>query len=90
MPQIPVENNERISLRIASSEKSLLMRAAVLQHTNLTEFVTRNAVAIAKEIIEQNEQVQLTERDSLHILELLANPPEPNNKLMTAAFALPK
>ena len=90
MPQVPVENNDRISLRIASEEKSLLMRAVVLQHTNLTEFVTRNAVAVAKEVIEQNEQLHLTERDSLHVLELLENPPEPNSKLMTAAFALPK
>lgn len=33
MPQIAVESNDRMSLRIASEEKSLLMRAAALQHT---------------------------------------------------------
>ena len=90
MPQIPVENNDRMSLRIASEEKSLLMRAATLQHTNLTEFVIRTVVSAAREVIEQNERVELTRRDSLHVLDLLEDPPVPNEKLMAAAFALPK
>ncbi|HEB63684.1 MAG TPA: DUF1778 domain-containing protein [Gammaproteobacteria bacterium] len=90
MPQIPVENNDRMSLRIASEEKSLLMRAATLQHTNMTEFVIRNVVSAARKVIDQNERLELTERDSLHLLDLLDEPPAPNEKLMTAAFALPK
>ncbi|NHB89084.1 DUF1778 domain-containing protein [Photorhabdus tasmaniensis] len=75
MPQIPVETNDHMSLRIASEEKLLLMRAAALQHINLTEF---------------DERMELTERDSLYVLNLLDNPPAPNDKLMAAAFALPK
>lgn len=90
MPQIPVETNDRMSLRIASEEKSLLMRAAALQHTNLTEFVIRNVLSAARKIIDENEQLVLTERDSLHVLALLDNPPLPNDKLMAAAFNLPK
>lgn len=90
MPQIPVESNERMSLRIASEEKSLLMRAAALQHTNLTEFVIRTVVSAAREVIDQNERIELTEKDSLHVLNLLEEPPVPNEKLMAAAFALPK
>ncbi|WP_338885777.1 DUF1778 domain-containing protein [Xenorhabdus sp. TH1] len=90
MPQIPVETNDRMSLRIASDEKSLLMRAAALQHTNLTEFVLRNVMSVARKIIDENERLALTERDSLHVLDLLDNPPVPNNKLMAAAFAMPK
>lgn len=90
MPQIPVETNDRMSLRIASEEKSLLMRAAALQHTNLTEFVIRNVLSAARKIIEDNERLELTERDSLQVLELLDNPPAPNERLMAAAFALPK
>ncbi|PTN09707.1 DUF1778 domain-containing protein [Nitrosomonas aestuarii] len=90
MPRIPVENNDRMSLRIASEEKSLLIRAAALQHTNLTEFVISNAVSVARKIINENERLELTERDSLHVLDLLDNPPAPNEKLMAAAFSLPK
>ena len=90
MPQIPVESNSRLSLRIASEEKSLLVRAAAMQHTDLTEFVTRTVVAEARKVIEQNERIILTERDHAQLLNLLEEPPAPNEKLMAAAFALPK
>lgn len=90
MPQIPAENNDRLSLRIVSEEKSLLLRAAGLQHVNLTEFVICNAVSVARKVIDENERPALTKRDSLYVLDLLDNPPIPNNKLMAAAFALPK
>lgn len=90
MPQIPVETNDRMSLRIASEEKSLLIRAAAIQHTNLTEFVIRNVLSAVRKIIDESERLELTERDSLHVLDLLDNPPRPNDKLMSAAFALPK
>jgi len=89
MPRVPVEHNDRMSLRIASEEKSLLVRAAALQHTNLTEFVVRTVVAAAKDVIDQSECLELTERDSLHVLGLLEAPPEPNEKLIAAAFAMP-
>lgn len=90
MPQVPIENNERMSLRIATEEKSLLVRAAALQHTNLTEFVVRTAVATAKDVIDQSEHLELSERGSLQVLDLLENPPKPNEKLLAAAFAMPK
>ncbi|WP_177419306.1 DUF1778 domain-containing protein [endosymbiont of Lamellibrachia barhami] len=90
MPQVAVEGNDRMSLRIASEEKSLLMRAAALQHTNMTEFVIRNVVSAARKVIEQDEKLKLTETDSLRVLELLDSPPEPNERLKAAAFALPK
>lgn len=90
MPQVPVETNDRMSLRIASDDKALLMRAAALEHTNLTEFVIRNLISTAQKIIHENELLALSEKDSLQILDLLDNPPRPNKKLMAAAFALPE
>ncbi|MEI6756861.1 MAG: DUF1778 domain-containing protein [Chlorobium sp.] len=50
MPQNPAERNERLWLRISSEEKSLLMRASVLQNTSLTDFVTNTAVSEAFQI----------------------------------------
>ena len=90
MPRAPVENNDRMSIRIAAEEKSLLLRAAALQRTNLTEFVVHTAVANAKLIIEKSEREELSERDSLRVMALLENPPEPNEKLMAAALAMPQ
>jgi uncharacterized protein (DUF1778 family) len=89
VPQVPVKENSRMSLRIPPAEKALLMRAVTLKRTSLTDFVIRTAVAAAHEIIEQAERVQLSERDSLRALEFLENPPAPNEKLKAAAHALP-
>ena len=90
MPQAPVEDNSRMSLRIPPAEKALLMRAVTLKRTSLTDFVIRTAVAAARDVIEQTERVQLSERDSLRVLEMLDNPPAPNERLKAAARALSK
>lgn len=90
MPQLPVENNSRMSLRIPTEEKSLLLRAVALKHTNLTDFVIKSAVEAARSVIDQAERLRLSERDSLRALDLLENPPAPNEKLLAAAHALPK
>jgi uncharacterized protein (DUF1778 family) len=89
MPRVAVENNNRMSLRIRSEEKALLLRAVALKHTDLTDFVVRHALHAARDVIAQAEQVQLSERDSLRVLDLLENPPGPNARLITAAQALP-
>ena len=39
----------------------------------------------AEDVIEEAEHVQLSERDSLRVLDLLENPPAPNAKLLAAA-----
>ena len=90
MPRVAVEDNNRMSLRIRAEEKSLLLRAVALKHTDLTDFVLHHALRAAKDVIEEAEQVRLSERDSLRLLELLENPPAPNAKLAAAARALPE
>jgi len=90
VPRIAIEDNSRMSLRIRSEEKALLLRAVALKHTDLTEFVIQHALRAAKDVIEEAEHVQLSERDSLRVLELLENPPTPNARLLAAARALPQ
>jgi len=89
MPQLLVEKNQRLSLRIPARDKALLMRAASLQQVNLTEFVLRASVQTAQAAIEREERLRLSERDSLRVLELLEDPPAPNARLLAAAAALP-
>jgi uncharacterized protein (DUF1778 family) len=90
MPRTAVENNCRMSLRIRADEKAMLLRAVSLNHTDLTEFVVRHALLAAKAVIEAADHMQLSERDSLRVLDLLENPPSPNEKLLAAALSLPK
>lgn len=89
MPQLPVEGNSRMSLRIPTEEKVLLLRAVALKHTNLTDFVISSAMEAARSVIDQAERLRLSGRDSLLALDLLENPPAPNAKLIAAAKALP-
>jgi len=90
MPRAAVENNSRMSLRIRPEEKATLLRAVALEHTDLTNFVIRHALRAAKAIVKEADHVQLSERDSLRVLDLLENPPAPNARLRAAARALPK
>jgi uncharacterized protein (DUF1778 family) len=90
MPRMAIEDNSRMSLRIRTKEKALLLRAVALDHTDLTDFVISHAVRAAKAVIERADRVQLSGRDSLRVLSLLENPPAPNSRLLAAARRLPK
>lgn len=78
-----------MSLRIRPEDKALLVRAVSYAHTDLTAFVLQNALEAAKAVIEEAENVALSDRDSLRVLSALENPPAPNEKLLAAAQALP-
>ena len=90
MPRLAVEDNSRMSLRIPAEEKALLVRAAALRRTDLTDFVRQHSVNAARAVIQEAERVVLSGRDSLRVLALLERPPKPGAKLLAAAKALPK
>jgi len=79
-----------MSLRVRAEEKAMLLRAVALKHTDLTDFVLKHALRAAKAVIEEADHEQLSERDSLHVLDLLENPPAPNARLLAAARAMPQ
>lgn len=78
---------QRIEIRIKPEDKMLLARAAALEHIDLTAFILRSVLPEARAVIERAERVSLSERDSLHLLDLLENPPKPTNTLKRAARA---
>jgi uncharacterized protein (DUF1778 family) len=90
MPRAAVGDNKRMNLRVNAEQKAKLVRAAVLKHTDLTDFVLQPALREAEAVIEEAEHVKLSARDSLRVLDLLENPPAPNAKLLAAAKALPE
>jgi len=79
-----------MSLRCSTDEKTLIMRAASIQHVNLTEYVVSNAVSIARKVVDDHERLKLSERDSIMVMDLLDNPPAPNKKMLSASKILPK
>jgi uncharacterized protein (DUF1778 family) len=88
MPRAAVKDNERLSMRVRAQEKAVLLRAATLENTDLTDFVLQHALRSAKAVIQQAEHIRLSARDSLRVLQLLENPPKPNARLRAAARAL--
>ena len=85
-----VSDTGRIELRIDPDAKAKLARAAALEHIDLTAFILRAALPVAQTVIEHAERIQLSERDSLNVLDALENPPAPNDKLRRAATARSK
>lgn len=90
MPRRAVEDNNRMSLRIPAEEKAILLRAAALRRTDLTDFVRQHSLRAAKAVIQEAEHLELSARDSLRVLAVLERPPKPNAKLLAAAKSLPK
>ena len=90
MPRPAVEDNSRMSLRIPAGEKAILLRAAALRRTDLTDFVRQHSLNAARAVIQEAEHLELSQRDSLRVLALLENPPKPNARLRAAARSLPK
>lgn len=89
MARTAIDQNERMAMRIRAEDKRLIMRAASLRNMDLSQFVVENSVEAAKAVIEREEQFQLSERDSLRVLDLLENPPAPNARMMAALGKLP-
>lgn len=78
---------ERLETRISAEEKTLLKRAADLEHQSVTEFVRQSLRTTATETIRRHETMVLSARDSAAFVELLMNPPAPGERLRSAAKA---
>jgi uncharacterized protein (DUF1778 family) len=89
MPRTAVRSHCRVALRIRPADKARIMRAAALEHTNLTDFILRNTLRAAVEVIDRAERVVFSEKDNRLWLDLLDNPPTANAHLIAAAKALP-
>ncbi len=76
---------DRIELRATKEEKRLLVAAAAHERLDLTSFIMRNVLPVARKSIDQAERIVLSDRDSTRVLELLENPPKSPPALIAAA-----
>ncbi len=77
----------RIELRLRPEEKAVLTRAAAIERLDLTGYIVRNMLPQAEAVIAREEQLELSERDSLRVLALLENPPAAPARLVRVAKA---
>lgn len=89
MPAIRPAREDRIELRATREEKRLLVAAAAHERLDLTSFIMRNVLPVARESLDRAERIVLSERDTARVLDLLENPPEPSPALIAAAQRRP-
>jgi uncharacterized protein (DUF1778 family) len=77
----------RIDMRCEEREKDLLNRAAAIKGMRTTEFIRELALEKARDVIEEAERIQLNAKSYRQVLDLLDNPPEPNEALLRAMRA---
>lgn len=85
MPSSPTARDDRIELRATKEEKRLLAAAAAYERLDVTSFIMRNVLPVARDVVDRAERIVLSERDSRRVLELLEHPPKPTKALLAAA-----
>ena len=88
MPRLAINRDDRLELRMARDEKRLLAAAAAYERLDVTSFVMRSVLPAARDVVDRHERIVLSERDSLRILDLLENPPEPTATLLAVGRSL--
>ncbi len=74
----------RLTTRVTSQVQDRLQAAADIIGATLNQFVVQAAVEKADRIIESETTLQLTQRESLRLLELLESPPKRNARFKAA------
>lgn len=74
----------RIDLRVNQEQKELLETAASIKGISLSAYLLANCLEIAKLDIAEHQKLVLSDRDRDLFLSLIANPPQPNQKLVEA------
>jgi len=87
MPRTAAHRDDRLELRATREEKRLLSAAAAYERLDVTNFVMRSVLPAARKVVDQNERIVLSERDTARVLALLDNPPKPSRALLAAARA---
>jgi uncharacterized protein (DUF1778 family) len=72
---------ERSDIRLTSDTKTLIQQAAGLMGMTVTAFVVNHSYEAAKRIIFEHNAIMLTAKGQRDLLEMLQNPPPPNEAL---------
>lgn len=76
---------ERLEARISGEKKAVLQHAAELSGRTLSEFVVESAQAAAMRVIQEHENIRLSQAEQIAFVSGLLNPAAPNDRLRQAA-----
>lgn len=80
-----VDETARLEARIPADVYHQMQRAAKLRGMTLTGFLLATAGEEARQIVEETDILRLAREDQLRFAEALINPPEPGERLRSAA-----
>jgi len=73
--------SDRIDVRTNPEVKSIIERAAQLNHKTISAYILESALQKAREDIRETEKMSLSEAERESFFAALMNPPEPNDEL---------
>ena len=76
--------DERVNLRVDARTKAMLVKAAEISGTPLTEFVVQTALERADRLVSQPKVTTVSNEEFFRVLDLIENPPEPTDYLVDA------
>ena len=76
--------NERINLRVKSSAKRLIVRAAGFEGKTISHFILTSALKRAEETVQEHQMITLNTKNSRAFFDALAAPVRFNRKLTVA------
>ena len=78
--------SQRFVARVTAADKELFQRAAAIEGRSLAKFITTHTREVARQVIAQNQQIQLDAAQSRHFVEALLAPPRPPAPSMQASI----
>ena len=84
MRSTPAARQERIGARVPHDVYETLNRAAELLGATVNQFLVQSALKEAQAVIEREQALRLSRRDSGRLLDLLNDPPAPNARFKAA------
>ena len=76
--------SERLEARVSPKIKSLLIKAAELEGTSLSDFITGSAKNAADKILRDSKILEVSAYESLEFIKAILNSPRPNLNLRKA------
>jgi uncharacterized protein (DUF1778 family) len=74
---------QRFVARVSAADKQLFQRAATIEGRSMATFVIAHAREVARQIIDQSNQIQLNADESVRFVEALLASPRPPTSAMT-------
>ena len=88
MASATVMRDERLDARVTREEKEMIETAASLSGTSASNFIRMATRQAAQNTIREHEILTLNEEAKRLFVEVLLNPPKPNEKAIAAARRL--